>query len=591
MVQALTMAIGKKGVSFFAEQLVSGIAVQQLKSLTPPNNTIDVGSFMVVGFGYSSSYSNFKIALTNGRLNNFSPAFSSATQTGGGDPAGSVFDLVLNANNFSATFDWRETYYVYSCYSGGDFPVCNGSNGDSTYTYTPGFGSLTVTVPCKFQYDASSNSYEIVAQAASATTGNVSANIPSKSAVNGQESDGCFKTKVSDSTQSTITSIDFATPINNVFSGLLRTIPGSGDLGDKIRFDFELASSGLAFPGSDGITIGVTGVAEYDGTAYDGPNPPTLPIPAVPTDADDHYLNVYVSDWSINGLNWAYFKAGKLNLTLDPSDLPNPSALKAQTYATYEPAFKQYGNVALQARITPQAAPVSSFQTVYIFTSEAMALLQKQVPASVYTLLQGFSGDAYTAANTLEQALAATGIDSQYFGTIETATKQNGMVANQTMTFELLVENGANPLPNLVFNVVRSDVMTDLTLGVTSSNAQSMQFSFANVSNTATFVSTTIPGFNKDAFGSFVWPVVGETAYATALNELGQTGVAIPIAQGFSFLLTDSVLSVQDGYVSISTQLEFKPEQLPSAIRQNVYVLRQRPDPLTGLPMTVVEAA
>jgi hypothetical protein len=328
-----------------------------------------------------------------------------------------------------------------------------------------------------------------------------------------------------------------------------------------------------------------------NGTSYSGPNPPTLPIPAVPTDADDHYMNIYVSDWSVNGLNWAYFLAGGLNLDLQPSDLPNPSALKAATYAAYEPAFKQYGNVALEAKITPKAAPLTAFQTVYIFTTAAMTILKAQLPADQYTKLQGFSGDAYTEKSALESALTTTGIDSQYFGAIQSATKQSGMATTQSMTFEILVQNGAPTLPNVIFDVDRTDVMTDLGLGVTASQAQSMQFSFVNVSNSATFVSTTIPGFNKDAFGSFVWPVVGESAYATAMQKLGETGVAIPIARGFSFLLTDSVLSIQNGYVSISTQLEFKPKDLPAEIRQQVFVLSRRPDPRTGALITLVQAA
>lgn len=590
MVQALTMAIGKKGITFFADSLVSGIAVQKLQTLAPPDNTIDVSNFYVAGFGYSSAYSDFRIKLTNGRFSDFSPSFTSATQTGGGDPAGSVFDLVMGASNFSATYDWEETYHVYTCYTGGQFPSCHGSDEDDKYSYTPSFGGLSVTIPCEFKYDSTNNSYEIVAQSASASTSNVSANIPSKSAINGQESDGCFKTKVSDATSDSVSSVDFATPINSVFSGVLRTIPGSGDLGDGISFGYELADAGLAFPGSDGVTIGATGVAQYNGTAYDGPNPPTLPIPAVPNESDDHFMNIYVADWAVNGLNWAYFSAGKLTQSLEPSDLPNPSALKAETYAAYEPAFGQYGNVALHADIVPKAAPVAAFQTVYLFTTAAMELLQKQLPSSVYTLLQGFSGNAFTSQSALEDRLTATKIDSQYFATIESATKQNGMVTTQTMTFTISVVNGANPEPNVIFDVDRVDVMTDLALG-TSGNAQSMQFKFTNVSNSATFVSTTIPGFKTEDFAKFVWPVVGETAYATAMDGLGQTGVAIPIAQGFSFLLTDSTLSIQDGYVSISTQLEFKSENLPAEVRQNVFLLRQMPDPVTGLLKTVVQAA
>ena len=164
-------------------------------------------------------------------------------------------------------------------------------------------------------------------------------------------------------------------------------------------------------------------------------------------------------------------------------------------------------------------------------------------------------------------------------------------MTNQTMELQILVENGATPRPNLVFDLQRTDIMTDLSLGTTATNAQSMMFSFANASNQVTFKSTTIPGFSKKNFGDFVWPVVGESSYATAMQGMGQRGVAIPIAQGFSFLLTHSTLSVQEGYISIAAQLEFKPAQLPMAVRGVVHTLVHKRDDETGLMRVYAIAA
>lgn len=581
-VQGVTFAIGKKGIEFFSQSLISGAAVKKLQNLTPPPNTINIPNFTDAGFGYMSSYSNFKIQLSNGRLSGFNPSYSSVTQGSGGTPAGNQFQLILSAGAFSATYDWRETYDNYTCYSSGDFPYCNSSTGDSSYTYNPGFGGMTVTVPTEFVYNAATNTYSFNVTAATGAASGAVANIPGRSAINGQTSAGCFSTKVSDATAAAISNIDFKTPISQILSGVLKSIDGNTDLGNGIKFNYALGPAGLGFPNADGVTVGSTGVASYNGQAYTGGTPPVLPIPAVPADSDDQFMNIYVSDWAINGLSWAYFNAGLLNLTVTPSDLPNPSALKAATYAAYEPAFAQYGNVALTAQITPLGPPVTAFQQVWLFTTAAMNLLQSQLPASVYQQLMAFSGNAYASQAKLESDLTDTGISNQYFATIEGAVSQKGKVTTQSMQFEILVENGATPRPNLIFDLQRTDVMTDLQLGTTATNAQSMMFSFANANNAVTFRSTTIPRFSKENFGTFVWPVVGESAYATAMQGMGQRGVAIPIAQGFSFLLTQSTLSIQDGYISIASQLEFKPSQLPKALRSLVHTLVQKRDEETG---------
>lgn len=581
-VQGVTFAIGKKGIEFFSQSLLSGAAVKKLQNLTPPPNTINIPDFTDSGIGYFSSYSNFKIQLSNGRLSGFNPSYSSVTQGSGGTPAGNQFQLILSAGAFSATYDWRETYDNYTCYSSGDFPYCNSSSSDDSYTYNPSFGGMTVTVPTEFVYNAATNTYSFNVTAATGAASGAVANIPGRSAINGQTSAGCFSTKVSDATAAAISNIDFKTPISQILSGVLKSIDGNTDLGNGIKFNYALGPAGLGFPNADGVTVGTTGVASYNGQAYAGGTPPVLPIPAVPADSDDQFMNIYVSDWAINGLSWAYFNAGLLNLTVTPSDLPNPSALKAATYAAYEPAFAQYGNVALTAQITPLGPPVTAFQQVWLFTTAAMNLLQSQLPASVYQQLMAFSGNAYASQTKLESDLTDTGISNQYFATIESAVSQKGKVTTQSMQFEIFVENGATPRPNLIFDLQRTDVMTDLQLGTTATNAQSMMFSFANANNAVTFQSTTIPRFSKQNFGTILWPVAGESAYAMAMQGMGQRGVAIPIAQGFSFLLTQSTLSIQDGYISIASQLEFKPSQLPKALRSLVHTLVQKRDEETG---------
>ncbi|MDX1383818.1 MAG: hypothetical protein R3190_09270, partial [Thermoanaerobaculia bacterium] len=358
--QAITIAIGKSGIEYFSRQLVAGKAVAILQGAKPGDKTMSIPNFLVVFFGGSSSYSNFTVSLTDGKLVGFTPAFNQVKQLDSGDPAGSQFDLKLVAGSFSASYGWREKYHVYTCFSGGRVgPICSGSDEDNSFPYGPAFGSLTVDLTLGFEFDAASKSYAISVVSAAAVPANISPNIPGKSALNGQESDGCLKTKVSDATADSLAKIDFKALIDPLFPPLLASIPASGELTENVGFAFDLGGSGLVFPGAsgghDGIQIGVTGVASYKGKAYDATPAPDLPLPAVPVDSDDHHLNVYVSDWAVNGLNWAYFEDGKLKVVVQPSDLPNPDALKVKTYASWIPAFKQYGNAAMTATITPLA--------------------------------------------------------------------------------------------------------------------------------------------------------------------------------------------------------------------------------------------
>lgn len=123
--QAMTLSIGKAGIEFFAQNLVANQLVAKLGTLVPPNSNPVIPDFHTWGFGWTADYSNIKIALTNGKLVNFTPVYTGVTQLGTGTPAGSQFSLGLSATNFTAQYDWNESYHSYGCYmpSGpGGFP-------------------------------------------------------------------------------------------------------------------------------------------------------------------------------------------------------------------------------------------------------------------------------------------------------------------------------------------------------------------------------------------------------------------------------------------------------------------------------------
>ena len=156
-------------------------------------------------------------------------------------------------------------------------------------------------------------------------------------------------------------------------------------------------------------------------------------------------------------------------------------------------------------------------------------------------------------------------VDKQYWPMIEKASATSGMVVSQNLEFKLVIENGANPQPDLVFDVARTDILQNLRLAW-SGTAQTMQYDFINMNNTGTFVSTTVPGFDnknskkdfKKDFHDLIWPVVGEAAYATVLSQMGKKGVPLPIMKDFQFHFESAKLSVQPGFVSILANVQFK---------------------------------
>jgi hypothetical protein len=266
---------------------------------------------------------------------------------------------------------------------------------------------------------------------------------------------------------------------------------------------------------------------------------------------------MYVSNYEIDALNWAYFNAGKLNLLITPDDLPDPQLLKVSSYVSYEPALTPYSAFVMYAEITQNSAPVTSFQAIYLFSKPVMTLLQTQLPASIYQLLQGIAGDAFLSQTDVESFLTEATVPTQYFTTIENAAKIMAMVLSQEITYTLLIQNDADPQPFIKFKAQRTDVLTNLGLGESANKTQTLQFGFANATNSATYESSSIPGFNGAMFEAIVW-TIAEGMYVQNLADLGKTGVPLPIMQNFQFDFQNAELSVQNGYVSILATVQYK---------------------------------
>lgn len=559
--QAMTLSIGQAGINFFAQNLVGTQLQTLLGGLKPQDNTISVPNFNTFGFGYSCSYSNISVNLTNGSLIGFVPQYTGVQQTAAGTPAGSQFTLNLQASNFTAQYKWSEAADEYCCYTGGgEFPACNSDHDTGSWTYSPQIGQLAVVITTAFQYQASSNTWTITTVGNStATSTNVTPNIPGQSVIQNQDTH-CFSSNVSDATAQSIATIDFSTPINQVIPPLLKSIPASGDLGSGIVFDWSLGDSGLTFPNCNGISIGVAGRVSYNGTYFEGQAAPTLPVPPVPANTDTHHLQTYVSDYEINALQWAFFKAGKLNTTATPGTIPDPNALKVKTYVSWVSALKPYAACNMQADIQPLSAPTAVFQQVWMMSQTNIDNLKPQLPSNVWSILNNnLGGNSYVNVAALTQDLGLFGVDSSFYTTIENATSAMGMVANHNIQMKLTILDGSANQPNIIFSVVRQDILSNLGLGI-AGTAQTMQYQFVEVSSSATFVSSTIPNFPGSQMEG-IWATAGDPQYDTVLSLMGQTGVPLPIMSGFQFLFNQATLSVQQGYVSIVANVQFKGMQ------------------------------
>lgn len=550
--QALTIAISPVGVAYFGQSLLAADLTGTLAGLKPPDRGMDAPGFDTHGFGWKDEYSRIRINLSNGGFANFKPAYGSLVQQAGGR-----FQVALSAANFDVNYSWNETWHTKH-WSYGRFPPppYDQDHSAGPFGYPPHFASLAVQLVLAFAYDQATKAYDVTVAGVTATPSGVTPNVPAASVIQ-NEDQSCFSSHVSDATAGAVASIDFKSPIANLFGTLFKSIPASGHLTPDIVYDFAVGDSPLTFPGDQGLAVGVTGTVTYKGEAFAGKPPSALAVPPVPTDAN--HLRVYVSSYELDALNWAFFKAGALTYTLHPDDLPDPDTLKVKTYVSAIPVLKPYQAFAMQAQVTPKQASTTAFQLVWEFTKQTMQALQQQLPAGEYQKVVNLDGNNYVAQADLDADLAAVGVtDPNYVAIVERATRNMGMVVKHSLEFTLTIQNGAPAPPNLVFDLARTDVLQNLSLG-TSGNAQTLKYDFKKVDATATFVSTTIPRFDSHDFGTTIWPIVGEPRYDEELTKIGHgTGVPLPIMQGFHFLFEQAQLSIQDGYVSILAQVQFK---------------------------------
>ena len=573
--QAITIAIGKKGIDYFTRNLMAGAALEALGKLRPENREgISVDDFR----DFSVDYKEITISLLEGKLKGFSPTFVGVRQLK------DEFEMELVAKDFEASFQWHERYLQCWNFNGEPIEELRQRKIDD---FSLEVQSLSTKPTLSFKYDEKNRSYSIKVARVTTPRPSVTSKVPRDSIVNKQTSAGCFGRKCSEMTATSIAKINFSGPLKEIFKGVLKSIPASSKLTPDIAFSFEIGDSPMTFPKGQGIQIGATGVASYRGKAYSAEPKPKIQVPPVPDDAKhDHHLTVYVSDWAFNGLKWTYYKSGRLDLTLRPSDLPKKETLEADTYAKQFSAFEQYRGSDMTARIKPLAAPSTSFRAVYLFLDKVMNTLKAKLPPRTFGKLADIKNHGFVSLEDLRTKLTSLGVDKSHHQEIGRVAERRGMVTTQDLRFQIDIENGQKPAPNIIFDLKRADILTDLKLGIQGKKTQTLKFTFLNSYTKADFRSTTIPGFEVDheKFATLIWPKVGEKRYAEAMRGLGKLGVPMPIMEGFQFRFAQAETRIEDGFVSISAQVRFVPKSLPRSVAKNLYLVTRTESGAYGAP-------
>ena len=554
--QAITLAIGKNGINFFAQHYLAGTLSALLGKMTPPDFPTTVPDFSTVdplsiGFGaiVLDAYSNIQISLAQGFFSQFAPAYHSVSQGVSGDGK-AAFSLYFVAGPFGVQYVWGESFTKEvrdEFTQPGHGRITTNSQ---SLEYTENFQEMDISIAVQFGFDPQQNEWTFRVPQSTAVTKGAISNIPRASVLHFNDAP-CQTNNLLVATQTALDAINFSDAAQTLLTGIIQSIPDSGDLGEGMLYDFSIGDSGMMFPNNDGIQIGIKGGTSYQGEAFPGNTAVALPLPPALTDADSHHLNLFVSDTEISALCWCFYKAGKLNLLVNPQDLPDPSALHVSKYTALEPTLKPYAAFVMQANIEQNSPPTTAIQTIWQFDETVMNQLKTVLPAAVFQQIQFLQGNAFASKQSLETSLQSHGVAANWFDTLENASAETAMLLTQDMTMTLTIQNEQPTPPVIVFSVQRTDLLTGLQLGIGANQRQTLQFGFANLSNSARFVSSSIPGFDGRLFESYVWPLLGEFHYMQNLQNLGKAGVPLPIMNGFRFDFDHAVVALNAGYVSI----------------------------------------
>jgi len=560
--QAISVAVSPTGLDYLLGTLLGDQIAQALEqNLIPPDYSTTFPTWSVPHIQSSVQYTNYTLSLGNGRFTDFTPVLNSYTQDG------QNFTITMVATNPVVDYTWNENGTMETYIRGIPEGPC--SIGPTNWPYTIVFATFTVTAT--FALAFTNGAYQVTYVSSTCDPGSPDPNIPSGSVLNTQQLADCgFSTRISDATVQQLETIDFGASVAAALQPVLASIPGTGVLGD-VTFDFAPGDSPLTFPAGGGLQVGVTGLVEYNGTAYDGTPPAGLALPPVPGGSPAPHVQYSVQDYEFNALFWGENQAGSLTANLTAGDLSDPQALETNTYGgtTLNALCAEYPDAVMTATLSATAAPSVSFQTTYEITAANLLQIQTALGPTVWNAVGASLGTLTTSVFATQQGFeAALELANSelpaYEATIEQYAAQPGVVLTQAVKCTLNVLQSGSPTPVLTFDVAQTFVMQSPALGV-AGTTQTLQFAFAlprDSNATATFVWSSIAGIDNGDFG-YVWGAL-TPQWNDVLTAVGTTGVPLPRIQGYNFVFELAQIAIvaatatADGYATVTANVQYE---------------------------------
>jgi hypothetical protein len=594
--QPVTVAISPTGIQYMFKNLLGGQIAQALQKMgAAPGWQVQPDdfdySFDQAGMLYQNEYTNISLTISTGQFQNFSPVFSGCLQGPDGD--NSHFAITMSVSNFAAGYPngWNETYtsqqYYYQddgCGGGVWYPNGQPQPCNNTYDYSVNLPSLTITAV--FKLSASVGSYELTyVQSSADVGGNPQPNIPPQSILNQQVVSCGFGAHVSDATKAAIGKMNWSNAFAQTLNKVFVSIGESGQLG-PVTFDFlDPSDTPPVFPTGGGIQLGAKGLVSANGSAYPALPPADLPFPPIPNGNPQPHVTYWVQDYEVSALFWGFFAAGELTATLTKGSIAYPQALETQTYkgGSLDVLYQDYKNKDLVAELKALVPPTVSFANIYQFTADNMAKVQKDVGGSNTQCGQDIASltpGTYASQAGLEQDLANYPGLMTFAAKIEQDIAVPGVIVEHKVQCALSVVGETTDQPVITFDIDQTFIMQNLNLGVSSTGTtQSLKFTFIqplDVDPQPSNFSTTLKPLNpKDPPPALadVWSALA-SSWENAFSATGTKGMPLPRVPGFDFLFDQADIAVTapvagaDGYISITTNVTYSPEQLAPAVRQ-----------------------
>ena len=564
--QGLTIAMSLGGIQYLFQTSLQPPIVTALQAMTVPAPSIDLPTPLLFPAGKGSSAQadpawppfheptywaiNATVSLKNGTLVNFRPTFQEITQGNDGE-----FTVKMAAQDLVVDYDWTDSYGEQQCaWDGhpGDKGCKDLGQHNNPFKYELGIGTWTIVIVFRFQYAA--NAWQLSLVSATSATDGLTPNIPPDSVVGVTGESSCFTPAVVTNTESALKNIDFSGAVRGALEHVFKTIPQSGWITPDIGFDFAIGPSGLTFPGGSGFAAGTAGAASWKGHMYAAADPPQLKLPEVPA---AHHLSYFISDYSVNSLFWAFFKADLLKtLATQANTGGNSSMLKTGTFqgTPAQVIYTTYPDAPMTASIDALSEPTVALQPVYEPTAKALGACQPPLPEAILTKLAGMEANVYVSEASLFQDLVAHLGEADadaYKTSIESAARGFAAVVTYSnqVTMNVLWQGGT--IPVLTYDVSETDTLDGLVLAH-SGTTQTLQFvpSIIPGLTSAKFVSSPFPGIDVQGF-PWIYNLVLQKVFASAAQAVGRAGVALPRIDGFNFLFDRASIVLDQGYASV----------------------------------------